>query len=372
MKKILSLIIVALFILNIMPVVYASDNGNIECSAISFVDVNGVAIDSNYSSGKIIAKADVKNNTQGTIKPVMLVCLYKSGVLENVWYDDATQIITGQTGTVKTEFTPPALSNLQTIKATVLDNLTDINSFYETATLFDNSVNLDGILIDGKEIDSYSDNIDFYTVNCKTKDAKITPLLKDGGTKITTVMPQSIPGVAKIDIESPLGTKRTISLALYEKEEQLFSLQSFDYYIGNDKYSLDVFDPDIADYTVTLPDNTFYVKVEPFSIFNNGETITVDTYVQDFNHQGNAFGTDMVVYHQGSSGNDYKATFVKRTAKNNLIPIKNEESYAVVDVKYGSNKRTYTIAFKSKQISIIYIKILFMNSIILTQATFLC
>ena len=100
-------------------------------------------------------------------------------------------------------------------------------------------------------------------------------------------MPDKVPGVAKINLESPLGTLRTVKIALYEKEEQLYSLSGIKYTVGNKTFEIKDFDPSVTEYTVTLPDNTFYVTAQPVSVYEDGKTVVTKTYIKDINHKDN-------------------------------------------------------------------------------------
>ena len=205
-------ILLAVFILvNSFSFAFAKSDENIECSSISFLDKAGNNITSSYTSGKITAKATLVNSSGYKINPVMLVCLYENGIMKNVWYKSA-EINSESSGDVKCEFTPGTLSNSHTIKATVLKSMISLNAYYETATLFENNTDLYGILINGVSLKEYKDSENFYKVNTKTENITVEPLVKDGGAKATVALPDSVPGVAKINIKAVSGAERNINI----------------------------------------------------------------------------------------------------------------------------------------------------------------
>ena len=313
------------------------------CTNIQYLDAEGKTITS-YTEGAVYATAKIENNTEDAIKPVLVVSGYKDGVMNGIWYKSAKEEISvGGKGEVVVEFTPVEVGEGTVIKATLLDGLKSLNPYLKSAQMLNDTTDLKGILVDGVWLENYSNEETSYIV--KTENGDISPVVTDSGTVAEYIAPEAIPGYGNIKVTSAFGNERNIELLMYSKEEQLYSLKGLKYTVGDDEYVLDWFDPDITEYEIELDDNTFYVTVNPEALMPDAE---VRVKVQDIDYIKKTFGG--VSYFNGSAHTLYTGTtFVTRNAIDNLIPIKNEATNAIIEVEYEGNIRTYTITFISKQ-----------------------
>lgn len=317
--------------------VFAQD-GDIVCSSIRYFDANDNPVTS-LSMEPITVKTEIIKNTTGK-NPVIIVCSYENEMLNGVWYNYAMN----PTGEISLTFTPVTIADGTVIKATVLESLETLGSPSVTARLLEDSTDLSRLTINGEILETYSDGVDVYQ-KLVSDDTKITidAIPKDAGTKVEIKNNTTIPGVGQIKLTSPAGSQRDINIAFYSDVEQLSKPINIKYKIGDTSYDIPDFDPNVKDYTVSLPDNTFYVTVEP-------EVLSVtDTSVKvlDIDYSNKTFNG--ISYVSGTLSGSYKTTFNERPSVNNLIPIKNEATKAVIRTTYGDKSVKYTITFESIQ-----------------------
>ncbi|MBQ4283899.1 MAG: hypothetical protein IJB96_08245, partial [Lachnospira sp.] len=127
----------------------------------------------------------------------------------------------------------------------------------------------------------------------------------------------------------------------YLEEKDKYTLSSLKYKIGETEYSVEGFDPDIQEYTVNLPVNTFYVALLPEAI---GE---ITCTIQDINDSPNIInGVSFGKMRTDTTGPAYA---YERKAVKGIVPIKNENTKAFINVTDGENTTEYTINFRSVQ-----------------------
>ena len=338
-KKILPVFVIVLAL--ICTLVCASAQSSV-CTNIQYLDADGNVITS-YTEGAVYATAKLENNTDDAIKPVLVVAGYKDGVMNGVWYETTEEeILTGKTGEIVVEFTPVEVGEGCEIKATLIDNLKNLKAYLKTAVMFNDTTDLEGILVDGVYLDGYSNEVTSYAVQSENGD--IVPVVSDGGTVAKYTAPEAIPGYGKITVTSAFGNEKELDVLVYNSPEQLYSLKTLKYYVNGEEYVMDWLEADVTEYEIELDPNTFYVTVEP-ELYMDGATATVK--VQDIDHNGKSFGD--VKYVNGSTSALYKTVFNLRKAFDNVIPIKNEATNAVIEVEYEGQKRTYTFTFTCVQ-----------------------
>lgn len=338
-KKLLSVFVIALALM--CTFVCANAQGNV-CTNIQYLDAEGNVITS-YTEGSVFATAKLENNTEDAIKPVLVVSGYKDGAMNGIWYKSAKEEISvGGKGEVVVEFTPVEVGDGCQIKATLVDNLKTLKAYLKSSEMLNDTTDLEGIIVDGVYLDGYSNEVTSYAV--QSQDGNIVPVVTDGGTVAQYTAPDSIPGYGKITVTSAFGNEKEIDLLVYNSPEQLYSLKTLKYYVNGEEYVMDWLESDVTEYEIELDPNTFYVTVEP-ELYVEGATATVK--VQDIDHNGKSFGD--VKYVNGSLTSLYKTAFNLRKAFDNVIPIKNEATNAVIEVEYEGQKRTYTFTFTCVQ-----------------------
>lgn len=334
-KRILACLLTLSIILSMSTAVFAVDT-EITCSSISFTDLSGNPV-TEISLAPIIAKTTIVANPTGQ-KPVLLVCHYDGGMLKEIWHKTADAL----TGDISLQFTPASAAG--EIKATLLNDLKTLNYSLASAKLAEDNTNLSLVMVNGEVFEEYSDGTNVYAMKVsEDSEIKIDAIPADGGTKVEVENISTLPGVAKIKIESASGIKRTVEFVVYSDEKQLSTPKNLAYKIGETSYDIEGFDAAATEYTVELPDNTFFVQVNPEVL---GVTET-DVMVLDVDPSKKTYGG--VSYVSGSLASYYSMWFSKRPAVNNIIPIKNEETKAVITTSYGSSSETYTVTFKSRQ-----------------------
>lgn len=312
------------------------------CTNIQYLDAEGKVITS-YTEGSVFATANLENSTNDAIKPVLVVASYKDGVMNGIWYESAEEEIpAGGKGNVAVEFTPVEVGEGCQVKATLVDNLKTLKAYLKTAEMLNDTTDLEGIIVDGVYLDGYSNEVTSYAVQSENGD--IVPVVTDGGTVAEYTAPESLPGYGKITVTSAFGNEKEIDVLVYNSPEQLYSLKTLKYYVNGEEYVMDWLEADVTEYEIEVDPNTFYVTVEP-ELYMEGATATVK--VQDIDHSKKSFGG--VNYVNGSMSALYKSVFVARKAFDNVIPIKNEATNAVIEVEYEGQKRTYTFTFTCVQ-----------------------
>lgn len=345
MKKYLSLFIATLILLSSFTVL-ASER-NVEISEIKFVDGSGNRIIGSFEAEtNYFAKVSILNNTSGN-KPVLMVCRYDSGLLTKLYYAVAANL----TGEVSVPFILDSHVTGETvIEAVVIGGLKQetITALTATAVAGQTNTKFKTIRAGGKILTDTG--ADFYAVEANSLGLEVYP--EDGGTSVNIITkPASLPGVATVKLTSATGAERTINVVYYEKISQLTAPLNVKYTVNGTTYSeVADFDADTKDYIVTLPDNVFYVKLEHEVLMGSASTLSV----QDCPTIGKVYGAGEISYgdlYASTSDNSYKGWVKERAAVNNIIPIKNEETKAVIKVESEGveTEGVYTITFKSKQ-----------------------
>ena len=333
-KRILSLALVVMMVLSISSYAFAADN-SLECSNISFVDANGDMVTA-LSTEPITAKVEITKNTSSE-KAVLMVCSYQNDMLNGVWHASEDE-----DGKIEVEFALETTENT-VVKATVLGSLEKLSNPSVSAEATLDSVELSRIVVNGEIIENYSDDVTAYIKKVEVgSPLNIAAVPVDGGTKVEIEKATTVPGVSTVKLTSAGGSEKNIDIITYSDEAQLTAPTKLSYIVDGDTYEIDV-DPNQKEYEVILDDNTFYVTLE-------AEVLSIadlSVGVKDINHKALTYGG--VSYVPGSLAKAYTDTLVERQAIDNLIPIKNEETHAIVNVEYDGNKVPYTIIFKSKQ-----------------------
>lgn len=337
MKKLIGFILILTFILSMSTVTFAE--GGLKCSGISFKDGVGNTVTA-LTQEPVCASVSVTNLGSSSVKPVLVVTSYQDNKLNALWYKAAdAQIGNGETGEISVTFTPVTVENT-VIEATVVGSMLKLNAPVAAAKMLESSTSVEKIMVGDIFVEGCSDEEDSYMVKVSGSEALIKAEATDGGTMVEVTQPKKVPGKGKISLTSPSGETRDIDVTVYNKDEQLYSLASLGYEIDGVYYEVEGFEPEKTEYTVTLPDNTFYVTLV-------GETLggaVMETQIEDINHMGVSYGG--VSYFLGTS---YSGPKGKRAAVNNLVPVKNEQTDAHITVSTETDARSYKVSFKAKQ-----------------------
>ena len=331
-KRILSLALAVMMVLSISSFVYAADS-SLECSNISFVNANGEVVTA-LSTEPITAKVEITKNTSSE-KAVLMVCSYQNDMLNGVWYASE-----GADGKIEVTFALETTENT-VVKATVLGSLETLANPSVTAKATLDSLELSRIVINGEIFEDCTSGKIVKKVEAGST-LNIAAIPVDGGTKVEIEKATTIPGVSTVKLTSAGGSEDKIDIITYSDVAQLTAPTKLSYIVDGASYEIDV-DPNQKEYEVILEDNTFYVTLE-------AEVLSIadlSVGVKDINHKALTYGG--VSYVPGSLAKAYTDTLVERQAIDNVIPIKNEETHAIVNVEYDGVKVPYTIIFKSKQ-----------------------
>jgi len=296
-----------------------------------------------FTAGSVLAENEVGNviysrngnniNAQVDVKAegddrILILCGYKNGFLHSMDFDKKNV-----DGSDTLSVSLPA--GVDEMKASVMDAF-DGRVLNSVAAYGADSTDLDYIKVEGVKIPGYSNEIDEYKVKVNSFNAKIEACLSDGTGSVSLASVEASDDVL-LNITSSRGRKRQIKLKLYNDERDTYSLSSLKYKLGDTEYEIDGFERDKLRYDIELPDNTMSVVLIPQTVGDIKTKIT-DTEVTEMN--GVSLGT------MGDAKAAYQYT---RLAVDNMIPIKNEQVTASIEVSNGENTTTYTIGFKAKQ-----------------------
>lgn len=313
---------------------------------IKFVSQSGAAIRTfpNVSSADytMYVSADIKNDSTAQKDIILVAAVYDgNNNLERLVYENIS-IAAGEEKTgCKIAVTIPKGTNQGDFvcKAYLWDSITGKLAYRAESVFLDLNTNLYGITIDGVSLDEYSDDKDSYSVKVSKANADIKVYPKSGATAIeyTEV---NVPGISKIQLTAG-NNRREIVIETYLKESDLYTLSGLKYKIGNQEYPIEGFDRDTTSYTVKLPDNTFYVKLLPEA------SGTVTGTVQDVNDSPNT--VNGVSYGKLRTDTTGPAYVYKREMIDGIVPIKNENTKAYINVTDGTNTTEYVITFQCVQ-----------------------
>ena len=337
------------FALNIMLLIFcagASAEGLSAQSGVSFLaSEHGMILHECPDAGeKIYAEATVKNTSSKTKTAVLYICKYDGDTLKGISFGKKSISAGGEeqvTANIKVE---SEAEKSYTYKAYIWDGVFGSGACCQEATFLDYPVSLYGITVGGKPIEDYSDDKTEYTVKVSGENEKIVVYPKSGAVRISEVS-YNVPGNTVIKLSAG-GTAKTITVSTYMDEEYLYSLSSLSYTVNGVEYEIENFDPDEMNYEVVLPDNTFYVRVK-------GVSPGKITYkVQDVNGAPNRVaGVSFGKMRGDTTGPTYT---YERLAANRVVPIKNEETNAIIRVTDGTNVKKYMITFYAKQPRLTY------------------
>lgn len=333
-----------LFTLNILLLLFscgASSEGLYAQSGISFLaSEHGMILKNCPDAGeKIYAEATVKNASAADKTAVIYLCKYDGDLLKGISFGKKSIPAGGENQVTANITVENDAEKDYTYKAYIWDGAVGTGACCREATFLQYPIELYGITVGGRAIEDYSDDVTEYAVKVTEKNEKIVLYPKSGAAKITEVS-YNVPGNTVVKLSAG-GVTKTITISTYMDEEYLYSLSSLKYSINGKEYEIEDFDPDEMNYAVELPDNTFYVRVTGIS---PGQI----TYkVQDVNGAPNIVaGVSFGKMRGDTTGPTYE---YERVAPNRVIPIKNEETKAIIRVTDGTNVKKYTVTFYSKQ-----------------------
>ena len=337
------LAIITLIFALCIPAAYA-DEVNVD-GGIKFVSQSGATIrtfpDVTSADYTMYASVNVKNNSDSQKDMILFASVYDgNNNLKQVFY---TPVVVPESGEVPGKLAvtiPKGTDEDEFICKAYLWNSIAGQRAYRTESVFlDFNTDLYGITIDGVNVDNYNDDTDEYSVMVAKADSEIKVYPKSGATNIQ-YSEVNVPGISKIQVAN--GTnKREINIKTYLDDKEQYTLSSLKYKIGNTEYEVEGFDPDVQEYTVNLPENTFYVTLLPEAM---GE---ITCTLQDINDSPNVInGVSFGKMRTDTTGPAYS---YERKMLDGIVPIKNECTKAFVNVTDGTNTCEYLINFRSVQ-----------------------
>ena len=310
-------------------------------SGISFLSSeHGIVLRECPDAGKkIYAEADVKNTSGEDKTAFIYLCKYDGDLLKGISFGKKVIPAKGEERVSANITVGSDAEKSFTYKAYIWDGAAGAGACSKEATFLEYPVSLYGITVGGVPIEDYSDDTEEYTVKVSSKNEKIVLYPKSGAVKMTEVS-YNVPGNTVVKLSAG-GSTKTVTVKTYMDEEYLYSLSDLSYTVNGKEYKIGNFDPDVMNYGVVLPDNTFYVRVTGTS---PGEI----TYkVQDVNGAPNRIaGVSFGKMRGDTTGPTYT---YERLAIDRVIPIKNEETKAIIRVTDGTNIKKYTVTFYAKQ-----------------------
>lgn len=321
-----------------------ADGVNVD-SGIKYVSQSGATIrafpDVSGADYTMYASANIKNESGSAKDMIMFASIYDgSNNLKKVIYEKIS-VPEYDEKTIKMPITIPQGTSQSdyVCKAFLWDSVIGEIAYRTESVFLDFGTSLYGITIDGADIENYSDATDFYSVQISKANSEIKVYPKSGATNIQ-YSEVNVPGTSKVLLASG-NNKREITIKTYLDDSDTYTLSSLKYKIGNTEYAIEGFDSEVYEYTVNLPDNTFYVALLPEAM---GE---ITCTIQDINDSPNIInGVSFGKMRTDTTGPAY---VYERKMIDGIVPIKNECTKAIVNVTDGENTAEYVINFKAVQ-----------------------
>ena len=331
------------FTLNVLLLLFSvsvSSEGLYAQSGVSFLSGQGIILQECPDAGeKIYAETTVKNTSNENKTAFLYLCKYDGDILKGISFGKKNISAGSEEQVTANIDVSSAAEQSYTYKAYVWDGALGLGAYCQEAKFLNDSISLYGITIGGKPIEDYVDTVTEYTARVSAENEQIVFYPKSGAVKITEVS-YNVPGNTIVKLRSG-SNEKTIKISTYMEEEYLYSLSSLKYSINGTEYQIEDFDPNEQNYEVELPDNTFYVRVTGTS---PGE---IEYKVQDVNGAPNIVaGVRFGKMRGDTTGPTYE---YERLAIDRVIPIKNEETKAIIRVTNGAETKKYTVTFYSKQ-----------------------
>lgn len=300
------------------------------------------------------AEVVVENNTT-TNKPAtfLVVCYDNQGKVTNVKSNKVTNIQGGGSATLRVEDIPSASK----VVAYVMENLFSKSKMPMPAVKGTNSTDIAFIKLNGKVIEGFSNEKDKYIVP-NTADFELEAVAKDNSTLVEIVKDSDL-NMYEIKLKSHNGNlERTVTVSLYENAIDTLSIEKIIYETDSGIIGEITDVSQVMDWT--LPKYTKWVKVTAVSNYSqnveyyvhNDVTRAPDYYKKDLSYQSDDFKEQS--YSEIDSSTAKNPFREIRPAKDQTIPIKNQESYAIIKVT-GTDEsgketaREYKIRFTAEQ-----------------------
>jgi len=326
--------------------IYAINN-TISVGQVKFTNNNGIVLKSFPPEGNTVYfSTEISNHSSAVTAVLCIIAIYEDNVLTNT-NCEYVDIDADKKKDISVGVLVPNGTNTSNSKivAYVWDSITGTEIYSSEAVFLNSTTDLEGILIGNSWLDSYSDDVDKYTVKV-SGDVSIVPVVSDQTTK-AEVSDYEIPGEATITLtpafiseETPI---RKIKISLYQQESDTYTLSTLSYILDGKEYEIPDFVSNVLDYEVELPDNTFFVRLNGISAGD------ISYSAQDF-YTNSGIVVDGVNYGQLDSATAGTALpTIRPTNDEGIIPIKNESTVGVAYVTNGNKKTKYSVTFISKQ-----------------------
>lgn len=223
MKKRVLSVLLAVSMMSGMGVVSYANSGDYNCTNFEFKDASGNLV-RKLASEPMTANITVKNNTQEAKNPAVVVASYDNDMLDGIWYEQASDLEPGSSEDLSVDFTPVSTGANTTIDALLLDGMKSLAISSKQARLLSDSTDLESIVVNGAELEDYSDDQDTYMYQTKSAISSIEAYAVDGGEKIEISKATDFPSVSTITVTAGSGRVRTIQIVAYENEDDLKEL----------------------------------------------------------------------------------------------------------------------------------------------------
>ena len=292
-----------------------------------------------YQNGEYVTvEAEVSNKTSAEKTALLVVASYDSDGRAYNFNLNSQSLGAGENLLLKTEnYLPKAGCK---VKAFVMESFFGNEKMPMPAELGADSTDLAYILINGKPLEGFSNDKYRYTVP-KTADFFIEAVAKDNTTAVAITKGEN-PDIYEITATASDGSAKTFTVAAYDRAQDTLAISKIIYKADNETeyHTIDFED------VIELPENAKTVEIKAVAEYSS----SVSYYVVN-----NATASPIEEVSYGTlSAAARTALSYERPAKDNIIPIKNEESRAVIKVRGISEngletEKVYTVTFKAKQ-----------------------
>lgn len=292
-----------------------------------------------YSSNT--AKVTVTNNTTENKSATLIVLTYDSqGRVTDVKSDKVTNL---QGGGNSATLTASFNSSATKVSTFVMEDLFSTENMPMPAVKGTNSTDLAYILVNGKMIDGFSNDVEKYIVE-NTSNFVLEAVAKDNSTAVTVTKDDEL-NIYEIHIKSHNGDlERIVTVAAYDDYKDTVAIDKLTYVTDTGVTG------EVTDFSseVVLPKFTKTVRVSAVS--NYGQKIEYYVKNDTLTNPVEALEDNGII----ASANSKAVYTYPRPAKDQTIPIKNESSTAVIYVtginNYGREEvKEYKIKFTAQQ-----------------------
>lgn len=290
------------------------------------------------TGGYVTVSANVDNNTAESKNAILLVASYnEKGRMYNLRINRQS---VGAGSSCLLQIADYLPQEGCAVKAYVMENLFGNGKIPMPAKMGTASAELAYILVNNEPIKDFNNENTRYLVK-NTDNLEIEVAAKDNTTAVAITKVPEI-NVYDITVTASGGESKTFTVAAYDKVEDTTAITKLTYKADNEEFEHTV---DFKN-TIELPENAKTVEIKAISDYSK----SVSYYVVN-----NAVTSPVPEVSYGTMSAASRTAFTyERPMKDNILPIKNEESKAIIKVTGLSEagreeEAVYDVVFKAKQ-----------------------